>query len=82
MRKAILNKKDQVLHKLILFEAMNSSSVMNKFIDHESLLNMFKNMGYKNGPIFMQGFVYNNDFYFFRNEIKCQCFGISRWLQR
>lgn len=44
MRKAILNKKDQVLHKLILFEAMDSSSVMNKFIDHESLLKMFKNM--------------------------------------
>lgn len=32
---------------------------------HAKVVNMFKNMGYKNGPIFMQGFVYENDFYFF-----------------
>lgn len=32
---------------------------------HNKVINMFKNMGYKNGPIFMQGFVYQDDFYFF-----------------
>ena len=44
MRKAILNKKDQGLHKLILFEGKNPSEIMKRFSDQDSLQKMYQNM--------------------------------------
>lgn len=47
--------------------AVSPSKYTNLYLEkaHNKVINMFKNMGYKNGPIFMQGFVYQDDFYFF-----------------
>ena len=44
MKKAILNKKVQVLHKLILCEASEPTVVMPTFISREQLQNLYKNM--------------------------------------
>ncbi len=44
MKKAILNKKDQILHKLILFEISDPTEVMPKFLSHEQLKKMYDKM--------------------------------------
>ena len=44
MKKAILSKKDQVLHKLVLYEVRENSHLLDKFITEEQLKAMYDNM--------------------------------------
>ena len=64
--------------------AVSPSKYTNLYLEkaHNKVINMFKNMGYKNGPIFMQGFVYQDDFYFFDPGLRFPGVDYERIIQK
>ena len=84
MKKAILSKKDQIIHKLILYEVREKSGLLDKYISFDQLRSMYDEMVSVEGNHILLKNITGNDSYkrmsFFYESILhdyCKLFRVS-----